>query len=250
MKLKDKVAIITGATSGIGRAIALEFVRQGAKVTLTGRNAARLAEAEKEVKAIGGVCLSVQTDILQLADIDKAVEETVEKFGRLDVLVNAAGLFETCDFLETSEELFDRAMDINLKGLFFMTQRAAKEMKQQGRGKVINFSSIGGGAVGFPTGSAYCATKGAIVALTQTLGVELAPYKINVNAICPGNVHSPMNEHLFASEEYTKAMLDLTPWGRIGETSDITPAVVYLASDDSNYVTGQKLIIDGGWSCP
>ena len=131
-----------------------------------------------------------------------------------------------------------------------MITKAGKEMKKEGRGKIISLSSIGGGTVGFPTGSVYCASKAAIAALTQTLAVELAPFKINVNCICPGNVLSPMNQHLFDDKEYEDLMLSLTPWGRIGKINDITPAVLYLASDESDYVTGIKLVVDGGWSSP
>ncbi len=251
MKLRGKVGVVTGATSGIGRAIAIEFAREGANITAVGRNPDQLEETKNTIEAGGGVCLVIKADLRNLPEIDRVVQNTLDRFERVDLLVNCAGIFETCDFLETSEDLFDRTIAINLKSLFFMSQRVAKEMKKQGNGgKIINFSSIGGGTVGFPTGSVYCSSKGAIVSLTQTLGVELAPYRINVNAICPGNIRTPMNEQKLADPDYLKAMLDMTPWGRIGETSDITPAAVYLASDESDYMTGTKLVVDGGWSCP
>lgn len=250
MRLADKVAIVTGSTSGIGRAIAMAYAREGAKVVVVGRDGHRLGQVREEIGAASGVCLGIQADLRKVSEIDKVVRETMKEFGRVDILVNSAGVFELCDFLEITEEFFDRTISLNLKALFFMMQRAAREMKKQGKGKIINLASIGGGTVGFPTGSVYCASKGAIVSLTQTVALELAPYKINVNAISPGNIRTPMNEHLLADPDYLKAMLDHTPWGRIGETTDITPAAVYLASEDSDYVTGIQLVIDGGWSCP
>jgi NAD(P)-dependent dehydrogenase (short-subunit alcohol dehydrogenase family) len=250
VKLVGKVAIVTGGTSGIGRAIAIAFAREGAKVAVVGRDRQRLAQVEQEIKGGGEKYLIVPGEMRKLSEIDRVVQTTVKEFGKLDILVNSAGVFELCDFLETSEDFFDRTIDLNLKSLFFMIQRAAKEMKNQGKGKIVSMASIGGGTVGFPTASVYCASKGAIVSLTQTLALELAPYKINVNAISPGNIRTPMNEHLLANPDYLKAMLDHTPWGRIGETKDIIPAAIYLASDDSDYVTGIQLVVDGGWSCP
>jgi NAD(P)-dependent dehydrogenase (short-subunit alcohol dehydrogenase family) len=250
MKLKDRVAIVTGASSGIGQGSAVALAREGAKVVVTGRDPNALARTEKQIQNLSGECLSMTADLLELGQIDKLVSAAMDRFGRIDILVNCAGVFELCDFTEASEDFLDRTMDTNFKSLFFMTQRVVKEMKKEGHGKIISLSSIGGGTVGFPTGSAYCASKAAIAALTQTLAVELAPFKINVNCICPGNILSPMNQHLFENKEYKDLMLSLTPWGRIGEINDITPAVLYLASDESDYVTGIKLVVDGGWSSP
>jgi glucose 1-dehydrogenase len=228
----------------------MALAREGAKVVAIGRDASKLAKTEERIEKLDGECLSVTADLLDLDQIDKLVAAAVDRFGRVDILVNSAGIFETGDFTEASEDFFDRTMDTNFKALFFVTQRVVKEMKKTGCGKIVSLSSIGGGTVGFPTGSVYCASKAAIVALTQTLALELAPFKINVNCICPGNVLSPMNRHLFENKEYENLMLSMTPWGRIGQIDDITPAVVYLASDESEYVTGIKLVVDGGWSCP
>ena len=250
MKLKNRVALVTGASSGIGQASAVALAQEGAVIVVTGRNQARLAETTGMIQEAGGQCLQISADLLDQGHIDRLVGEAKAKLGRLDILVNSAGVFETADFTQVSEEFYDRTMDANLKGLFFITQRVVKEMKEAGGGKIISLSSIGGGTVGFPTGSVYCASKAAIAALTQTLAVELAPFKINVNCICPGNVLTPMNQELFENKDYEAAMLALTPWQRIGRTEDITPAVVYLASQQSDYVTGIKLVIDGGWSCP
>ncbi len=250
MKLKDKVAMVTGASSGIGRAVAVAFAGEGAKVAAVGRDSSRLSEVVKAIATAGGEGIRIQADLLKREEMDKAVRETVGRFEKLDILVNSAGVFELSDFFQIDEAFFDRTMDLNLKSLFFMSQCAAKEMKKQSKGKIINLSSIAGGCIGFPTATVYCASKGAIAALTQALALELAPFKINVNCIAPGNIRTAMNEHLLANPDYLKTMLNLTPWGRIGETTDIVPAAVYLASDDSDYMTGQKLVIDGGWTCP
>jgi len=246
MKLSDKVAIVTGSASGMGRAIAMLFASEEAKVTVTDRNPEGLAEVERDIKAAGGQCIGIVADLTKLPEISKVVEKTIKEFGKLDILVNCVGIFELGNFLEISEDSYDRTMNTNLKSTFFMCQRAAKEMVKQGRGKIISLASIAGGKIGWSTASAYCASKGGIVSLTQTLAVELAPYHINVNAISPGNIRTPMNERMFANPDYLKKFLDVTPWGRIGETQDVTFAVLYLASEESDYVTGIQLVIDGG----
>jgi len=205
----------------------------------------------KEIKSGGGKGLGIRADLLDLSVIGGVVQKAVKEFGGLDILINAAGVFELAALEALDEGLYDRTMDLNLKTLVFVTRVAAIQMKSQGRGgKIISFSSIAGGTIGFPTATIYCASKGAIRAFTQALALELAPDKINVNCIAPGNIRSPMNEKLLENPDYLKAMLDQTPWGRIGETRDIVPAVVYLACQDSDYMTGQQMVIDGGWSCP
>lgn len=246
MRLKGKVALVTGSTSGIGREIALLFADQGSDVVLTGRSVERLAGVSGEVRNANVESFVVPADLTRIDEIDNLVEKAVNRFGRIDVLVNAAGIFEGGDFFEASEGFFDRTMNSNVKSMFFMCQRVAREMKKQGKGKIVNFSSVGGGKIGFPGGSVYCASKGAIAGLTMALAMELAPYHINVNAVSPGNILSPMNEQLFDDPLYMKKMLDITPWGRIGTPLDAAQAALYLASDDSDYVTGLQLTIDGG----
>jgi len=250
MKLKNRVAIVTGASSGIGQGSARALAREGATVVATGRDAGRLTQTEKQIRELGGECLSLTADLLDPEQIDKLVSMTVDQLGRIDILVNSAGIFEIEDFTETTRDFFDRTMDTNFKSLFFLTQRVVKEMKKTGRGKIVNMSSIAGGTVAFPKSSVYGASKAAIAALTEVLAVELAPFKINVNCICPGNILSPMNQHMLEDKEYENQMISMTPWGRIGRIDDITPAVVYLSSDESDYVTGSRLVVDGGWSCP
>lgn len=246
MKLSGKVAIVTGSTSGIGRAIAMLFASEGAKVMLTGRSSERLAEVERDIEKAGGQCIGITADLAELPEINKVVEGTIKEFGKLDILINCAGIFELANFLETSEDFYDRTMNTNLKSVFFMCQRAAKEMVKQGKGKIINFSSIAGGQIGWPSYSVYCTSKGGVASLTQVLAAELAPYHINVNAISPGEIRTPMNESDLADPDFLKVMLDMTPLGRIGETKDVTSAALYLASEESDFMTGVQLVIDGG----
>jgi NAD(P)-dependent dehydrogenase (short-subunit alcohol dehydrogenase family) len=249
MKLLGRVAIVTGGTSGIGRAVAIFFAQEGAKVVVTGRNSARLAEVEKMIKKDKGECIGVLAELPKLSEIDKLVGKTIQTFGKLDILFNGAGIIGPSIFVETTEELFDQVIDTDLKGVYFVTQRAAKEMIKQGRGKIINMSSVGGGVIGAPNISAYCAAKAGIAALTKCLALELGPHHINVNAITPGNVITPMNEAWFANPDYMKYWVDQTPLGRIGTVQDIANMALFLASDESDYATGQQFIIDGGVSC-
>jgi NAD(P)-dependent dehydrogenase (short-subunit alcohol dehydrogenase family) len=249
MKLEKKVSIITGATSGIGRAISLAFAEEGAEVFATGRDVDRLEELKGKIKNANGACEVLPADLRRPGSNEEVVAEAVKQFGGVDILVNSAGIFELSDFFEIDEAFFDRNMEVNFKSVFFMCQKAATAMKKRGKGKIINMSSIAGGQIGVPTGSVYCAAKAAIAALTQCLSLELAPLNITVNAISPGNIRTPMNEHFLENPDYLQAMLDITPLKRIGNTGDITPLAVYLASEDSDYMTGQQLVIDGGVVC-
>lgn len=247
MKLNDKVAIITGATSGIGRAIAIKFAEEGAKVAIVGRNAERAEQTLEEIKNIrNGEAFWLSADVREVSSTEHIIEKTVRTFGRLDILVNCAGVFLTGAIENISEETYDISMNINLKGMFFTIKAAVPEMRKQGKGKIINISSLAG-EVGFPNASVYCATKFGVIGLTKALGIELAPYKININAIAPGNIETPMNVDLRKDSEYNKFIIENTPYRRYGYTDDIAPGAVYLASDDSDYVCGATLFIDGGW---
>lgn len=245
MRLKDKVAMVTGGGSGIGKAIALEFARQGAKVAVNGRKMKKLTEVANEIKKLGGEGLAVSGDISQIKEVDQIVKKVVRKFGKLDILVNCAGILVSADLAGHTEKIWDDTIDINVKGSFLCIQRAVPEMLKQGKGKVINIASIAG-QIGFPNSAAYCASKGAIMGLTKALAMELAPKKINVNAIAPGDIRTPLNEHLLIVPEYLQARVDNTPYGRVGEVEDIAPGAVYLASDESDFVNGITLTIDGG----
>ncbi len=249
MKLKGKVAIVTGATSGIGRAVAVAYAREGASQVLTGRDGGRLAEAEKEVRDAGGDCIGMAADMTRVSDLERIIQGAVEKYGRIDILFCSAGLAEFKPFNEVTEELYDQIMATNVKSQFFLVQKAVPVMEKQGKGKIICVASVAG-IIGIAGMIAYCGSKGAVLNMVKALSVELAPLKINVNAISPGNILTPMNAHLFEDPEYLQANLDVTPLQCIGKTSDITPAAIYLASEDSDFMTGAHMLIDGGMAAP
>ena len=245
MRLKNKVALVTGGGTGIGRAIALEFAKEGARVAITGRRKDTLSKTVNEIIKKGGKALGIPGDVSNIADVDKIVTETVKKFGRLDILVNCAGILISADLAHHTEKIWDDTIDINLKGSFLTTQRAVPEMLKQGKGKVIHIASIAG-QIGFPNSTAYCASKGGIMGMTKAMAMELAPKKINVNCIAPGDVATPLNEHLLSKPKYLKSRVDNTPYGRVGQVQDIAPGAVYLASDESDFANGITLTIDGG----
>jgi NAD(P)-dependent dehydrogenase (short-subunit alcohol dehydrogenase family) len=245
VRLKNKVALVTGGGTGIGRAIALEFAKEGARVAITGRRKDTLSKTVKEIIKKGGKALGIPGDVSNIADVDKMVTETVKKFGKLDILVNCAGILISADLAHHTEKIWDDTIDINLKGSFLTTQRAVPEMLKQGKGKVIHIASIAG-QIGFPNSTAYCASKGGIMGMTKAMAMELAPKKINVNCIAPGDVVTPLNEHLLRKPKYLKSRVDNTPYGRVGQVQDIAPGAVYLASDESDFANGITLTIDGG----
>ncbi len=245
MRLKGKVALVTGGGTGIGKAIALEFAKEGAKVAVTGRRLDKLEGVVDAIKKAGGEGMAIRADVSRLADVDRMVKLTVDTFQKLDILVNSAGILVSADLAHHTEKIWDDTIDINLKGSFLCIQRALPEMLKQGKGKIINIASIAG-QIGFPNSVAYCASKGGIMGMTKALAMELAPLKINVNAIGPGDIETPLNEHLLRNPEYLKQRVDNTPYGRVGKVSDIAPGAVYLASDESDFVNGITLTIDGG----
>ena len=241
MRLKDKVAIVTGGASGMGKATAEAFVKEGAKVTVIDKKISP-AVAE-EIKNMGG--LAIEADVTETADIDRAVVTTVKTFGKLDILANFAGILLSADLEHHTEKIWDDTINVNLKGTFLCIQRVVPEMLKQGKGKVINIASIAG-QIGFPNAAAYCASKGGIMGMTKALACELSPKKINVNAIAPGDIETPLNAHLLRDPVYLKSRIDQTPYGRVGQVSDIAPAAVYLASDESDFACGVILTVDGG----
>ena len=246
MRLEGKVAIVTGASTGMGKAIAIEFVKEGAKVAVVARRPDKLKEVVLEIEKIGGEGVAITADVSNLPDVDRIVNETVRTLGRLDILVNCAGVMTNADLAHHTEKIWDDTIDINLKGSFFCIQKAVPEMLKQGKGKIINIASICG-EIGLANSSAYCASKAGMTGLTKALAVELAPQKINVNSINPGYIETSLNEHFLRVPEIRRAVIESTPYRRIGKVSDVAPAAVYLASDESDFVNGAALFVDGGW---
>ncbi len=247
--LTGKVALVTGASSGIGRASALALALQGAKVVVAARRLDRLQALVAEIKNHGKDALAVQMDVTKKSDIDNAVAQTIKTFGRLDILLNNAGVAEFAVFLEMTEEQWDKTIDTNLKGYFLVAQAVAREMAKNKWGRIIMISSIAsaGVGVGFPQIAQYCASKGGVIGLVESMADELAPMGILVNAIGPGVIESEMTEGMLKDPKQAEALLSRSPLKRAGKPEEIAAAVVYLASDEASYTTGATLYVDGGW---
>lgn len=246
MSLQRKVAIVTGASRGLGRAMALGLAEAGADVVVVSRTLEDLKKVAKEIQQLGRVGLPVQADVSRRADVEHMVERTMERFGRIDILVNNAGTIYRIASEDYPEEEWDRVVNVNLKGAFLCAQAVARVMIRQGGGKIINTASLLS-AIGVPTIPAYAASKGGIAQLTKTLAVEWAKYKINVNAIGPGFFRTDLTEPLQKNPKRSAEISSRIPSGRWGVPEDLKGAVVFLASDASEYVTGHVLYVDGGF---
>lgn len=248
MSLKGKVAVVTGASSGLGVAFAESLAEAGANVELAARRLDRLKEVARNLEVHGVKTRPFQCDVSKEEEVKAMVHDVVDNFGRLDIIVNNAGVASMSPATEMSLEDWNKVVSVNLTGVFLCARTAARQMIKQGGGKVINIASIYG-AVGdvFPA-SPYYATKGAVINLTRDLAVEWAPFKVNVNAIAPGFFPSEMTEAIFREPRYLEYITKLTPLGRTGHPDDLKGALVYLASHASDYVTGQTIFVDGGWT--
>lgn len=248
MKLKDKVAVIAGGTRGIGLGIALEFVREGAKVVVGGTNPKNGEAAVREIKTAGGDGLFVKCDVADLADLDKFIAQAVDRFGRVDIYVANAGINDAnkTHFLEISPEQYDRIMAVNLRGMFFGGQKAAQQMLAQGDGGVIiNMSSVNA-HLALDSQVVYTVSKGGIQQLTKVQAVALAPHNIKVNAIAPGPIETDLMRRVGSDKELMDTILSRTPQGRIGTPKECGRLAVFLASNDSDFIFGQSIYIDGG----
>jgi 3-oxoacyl-[acyl-carrier protein] reductase len=247
MKLKNKVAVVTGASKGIGRAIAERFAKEGASVVLASRSLNALEEIAQGVKAAGGEASAVSVDVRNVESINAMVKKAVERYGRLDLLVNNAGITMGGASEDLSPEDWRMALETDLFGVFFASQAAARVMIPQGGGGIINISSVNG-ILAAPRRAAYCASKAAVNELTKVLAIEWADRKIRVNAIAPGYVRTELVQDVIDKGAISlEAILKRTPQGRIGEVEDIAGLAVYIAGDESSYMTGSIVNIDGGW---
>ena len=239
--LEGKVAIVTGASSGIGFSIAEAMSEAGAKVVLVGRDEERLRRCAER-------CREHRIVAVDLIDDDapaRIVAETLSAFGAVDSIVHSAGIFWPKPLAEAPLEDFDMQWRVNVRAPYALTQAALPHLR---RDSSVTFVSSIAGQVAFPNSAAYCATKGAIEQLTKALAVELSPMGVRVNAIAPGNIRTPMNEELLKSKEYEQMYLDGTPYGRVGVVEDIAPLAVFLASDAARYIHGESILVDGGWA--
>lgn len=249
MDLKNKVAIITGARRGMGKAHALALAQAGAKVVVSDIALADCKKVVEEIEKKKGEAIAVQCDVSKKAEVDQMVETAIKKWGRVDVLINNAGICQFKPFLELTEEDWDRTININLKGYFLCAQAVAKEMVKQKSGVIVNVASIAMGQVGcgFATLAHYTASKGGIVGMTETMAIELAPYNIRVNAVAPGAIDTPMVDPLKSDQKILEGTLAQIPLHRMGKPEEVASLVLFLASDASSYMTGSTVVVDGGW---
>lgn len=244
--LTGKVAIVTGARRGIGRAIALRLAKGGAKIVVTDISKEDCQRVVDEIQQLGSDGLALKLDVTDQENIKEVIRITKETFGKIDILINNAGIFIQEELDKMEIQSIERELDINLKGAILCIKNIISEMKQQNYGKIVSVASIAG-FVGFDISSVYCATKGGLIAMTKELATELGQYKINVNAVAPGVIATDMTKNILSNEEAKKALLSKIPYGRVGEPEDIANAVAFLASDEAEYITGHTVVVDGGW---
>lgn len=248
-RLSSKVALITGGGTGIGRAIALAFAREGASVAVAGRRLEKLREVTRELEKAGGKGLAVECDVTRASEVERAVRGTTERFGRLNVLVNNAGTLHVSTVEGISEEEWDRVMRVNVKGPFLMSRAVLPEFRKAGGGAIVNIGSVLG-LVAMKDRAAYCASKGAVTLLTKAMAVDHAHENIRVNCICPSIVETELVKELFdASAEgqaLRKSRIGTIPLGRFGRPADVAEMAVFLASEESSWLTGAAIPLDGG----
>lgn len=247
MRLKDKVALVTGSSRGVGRAIALAYAREGASVVVNyTANQTAGEEVIAAIKEMGEKAVLVKADVSKAADAEALVQKGVDEFGGIDILVNNAGLSRPAMLLKMTEDQWDQVVDIHLKGAFLCTQFAARHMKEQNKGKIINVTSVAG-IVGTVGQINYSAAKGGLLSFTKSAARELARYNVCVNVICLGIVATDMTEKIRTDEKLKEIYMNRILLKRFAEPDDISPAFVFLSSDESDYITGQLLCVDGGY---
>ena len=248
MRLKDKVALVTGAGSGIGQAIAERFAAEGASVVVNYRPRGKHggAEVADAITKKGGKAAAIAAEVNERSQVEQMIRQTVEKFGRLDIAVSNAGIEIQKPFLEVTDEEWDKVISVNLYGAFLVSQIAARQMVKQGHGGRLIFISSVHEDIPFANYTAYCASKGGIRMMMRNLAIELAPHKINANNIAPGAIATPINQAVLQDPEAMKNALSEIPWGRFGKPEEVASVAVFLASDEAEYVTGSTYYIDGG----
>ena len=247
--ISGKVAVVTGASSGLGRQFALALAREGANVAILARRVEKLEKVKEEVEALGVKCISVKCDVVDTESIKSAVATVVEHFGRIDILVNNAGVGTGAPAETQEDSIWNMTINTNLNGVYFVAREVGKVMIKQNYGKIINIGSIHSTVSmnGSPI-SAYCASKGGVAMLTKALACEWAKHNITVNAIGPAYFESEMTDQVINTPEFANAVMAYCPMGRVGKAGELDGAIVYFASDASSYTTGQLLTIDGGWT--
>jgi glucose 1-dehydrogenase len=247
MRLKNNVALITGSSKGIGRGIAERFAREGADVIINYNSDPKGAEeAVREAEKHGVRAAAIQADLGTVAGVRSLVSHSIERMGRLDVLVNNAGVEKHAPFWDVTEADYDKVLNVNLKGVFFTTQAFVAHLRATGRGgRVVNISSVHE-ELPFPNFAAYCASKGGLKMLTRNLAVELGPLKITINSIAPGAIATPINTALLNDPAKLRSLTEQIPLGRLGQPEDVAGLAVFLASDEARYVTGATYVVDGG----
>ena len=247
--LKNKTAIVTGARRGMGRAHALVLAKAGARVMVADISSEECEKVVKEIEKNGGEAMAIKCDVSKKEEVDKMIETVVKKWGKLDILINNAGIAQFVPFLQMTEAEWDKTININLKGYFLCAQAAAKEMQRQGSGAIVNIASVAMGqvGVGFPSLTHYCASKGGIVGMSEAMAIELAPYNIRVNVVSPGAIDTPMIDPVKQDKAAMAGILARVPLRRVGKPEEVANAVLFLASDESSYMTGSVVVVDGGW---
>jgi len=246
-RLEGKVALVTGSSQGIGQGVAIRLAQEGAKIIVNYHSHPGGADDTlAQIRAAGSDGIALQADLGQLPEIDNLIQQSVAKFGCIDILVNNAGLEKRAPFWEVQESDYDLVLHVNLKGVFFTTQAFVKHlMSRKAPGRIVNMSSVHE-ELPFPHFASYCASKGGLKMLCRDLAIELAPYNITINNIAPGAIETPINAKLLNDPKELDALLSNIPLRRLGKPADVAGAVVFLASDDADYITGTTLFVDGG----
>jgi 3-oxoacyl-[acyl-carrier protein] reductase len=243
LKLKGRVALITGAAQGIGKSVALLLAQNGADIVVSDINFEKAEETAKEIESIGSKAIAIKVDVANLKDVERMVESILEKFGKIDILVNNAGITRDKLILRMTEEDWDAVLNVNLKGTFNCTKAVVRHMAKQRSGKIVSIASVVG-EMGNAGQVNYSASKAGVIGLTKTIAREFAQRRINVNAIAPGYIETPMTEVL--PEKVKEELKRLIPMERLGKPEDVAEAVLFLVSEESNYITGQVLNVNGG----